>query len=74
MLRLQIREKQQQLKSLVTEIEDLKNMIKIIQIERDQSSYEELSKHYEQAIESPEKREPSPNPSLGMPTGPKIFV
>ena len=49
-------------------------MIKIIQIERDQSSDEELSKHYEQAMESPEKREPSPDPSLGMLIGPKIFV
>ena len=36
MLRLQVREKQQQLKGLVAEIEELKSMIKIIQIERDQ--------------------------------------
>ena len=51
-------------------------MIKIIQIERDQSSDEELSKHYEQAMEteSPRVREPSPDPNLGMLTGPKIFV
>ena len=51
-------------------------MIKIIQIERDQYSDEELSKHYEQAMEteSPRVREPSPDPDLGMLTGPKIFV
>ena len=35
MLRLQVREKQQQLKSLVAKIEELKSMIKFIQIERD---------------------------------------
>ena len=66
MLRLQVREKQQQLKSLVVEIEGLKSMIKVIQIERDQSSDEELSKHYDQAmeIEIPRVREPSPDPSL----------
>ena len=58
----------------MTDIEYVRNMIKIIHIERDQSSDEELSKHYEQAMESPEKREPSPDPSLGMLTGPKIFV
>ena len=74
MLRLQVREKQQQLKSLVAEIEELKSMIKMIQIERDQSSDEELSKHYDQAMESPRLREPSPDPSLGMLTGPQIFV
>ena len=51
-------------------------MIKVIQIERDQSSDEELSKHYEQAMEteSLRVREPSPDPNLGMLTGPKIFV
>ena len=49
-------------------------MIKIIQIERDQSSDEELSKHYDQAMEIPRLREPSPDPSLGMLTSPKIFV
>ena len=51
-------------------------MIKIIHIERDQSSDEELSKHYEQAMEteSPRVREPSPDPNLGMLIGPKIFV
>ena len=38
MLRLQVREKQQQLKHLVAEIEELKSMIKVIQLERDQSS------------------------------------
>ena len=74
MLRLQVREKQQQLKSLVTEIEELKSMIKIIQIERDRSSDEELSKHYDQAMENLRQREPSPDPSLGMLTGPKIFL
>ena len=74
MLRLQVREKQQQLKSLVTEIEELKSMIKIMQIERDQSSDEELRKHYDQAMESPRLREPSPDPSLGMLIGPNIFV
>ena len=76
MLRLQVREKQQQLKSLAAEIEELKSMIKVIQIERDQSSDEELSKHYEQSMEteSPRVREPSPDPNLGMLTGPKIFV
>ena len=52
MLRLQVRDKQQQLKQLVAEIEELKSMIKIIQIERHQSSDEELSKHYEQAMET----------------------
>ena len=49
-------------------------MIKIIQIERDQSSNEELRKRYEQAMETLEKRELSPNPNLGMLIGPKIFV
>ena len=44
MLRLQVRDKQQQLKQLVAEIEEIKSMIKIIQIERDQSLDEELSK------------------------------
>ena len=60
----------------MAEIEELKSMIKVIQIERDQCSDEELSKHYDQAmeIENPRVREPSPDPSLGMLTGPKIFV
>ena len=58
----------------MAEIEELKNMIKIIQIERDQSSDEEIRKHYDQAMEIPRLREPSPDPSLGMITGPKIFV
>ena len=35
MLRFQVREKKQQLKILVAEIEELKSMIKVIQIERD---------------------------------------
>ena len=74
MLRLQIKEKQQQLRRLVTEIEDLKSMVKIIQIERDQSSDEELSKHYDQAMESPEKKEPSLDITLGMLTGPNMFI
>ena len=74
MLLLQIKEKQHQLRSLVTQIEDLKSMVKIIQIERDQSSDEELSKQYDQALESPEKKEPSPNLTLGMLTGPKMFI
>ena len=76
MLRLQVREKQQQLKNLVAEIEELKSMIRVIQIERDQSFGEELSNHYEQAMEteSPRVREPSPDPNLGMLTGPKIFM
>ena len=47
----------------MAEIEELKSMIKIIQIERDQSSDEELSKHYDQAMETeiPRVREPSPD-------------
>ena len=49
-------------------------MIKIIQIERDQSSDEELSKQYDQAMESPEKKELSPDLTLGMLTGPKMFI
>ena len=51
-------------------------MMKVIQLERDQSSDEELSKHYNLAMEtkSPKIREPSPDPNLGMLTGPKIFV
>ena len=76
MLRLQVREKQQQLKHLVVEIEELKSMIKVIQLERDQSLDEELSKHYDLAMEtkSPKIREPSPDPNMGMLTSPKIFV
>ena len=74
MLLLQIKEKQQQLRRLVTEIEDLKSMVKIIQIERDQSSDEELSKHYDQAMEIPEKKEASLDITLGMLTGPKMFI
>ena len=60
----------------MAEIEELKSMIKVIQIERDQSSDEELSKHYDQAMETkiPRVREPSPDPSLGMLIGPKISV
>ena len=60
----------------MVEIEELKRMIKVIQIERDQSSDEEISKHYDQAMETeiPRIREPSPDPSLGMLTGLKIFV
>ena len=49
-------------------------MVKIIQIERDQLSEEEISKHYDQAMESPEKKEPSPDITLGMLTGPKMFI
>ena len=49
-------------------------MVKIIQIERDQSSDEELSKHYDQAMEIPEKKEPSPDIALGMLNGPKMFI
>ena len=60
----------------MAEIEELKTMIKVIQIERDQSSDEELSKDYDQAMETkiPRVREPFSDPSLGMLTGPKIFV
>ena len=53
MLRLQVRDKQQQLKSLVEKIEELKSMIKVIQIERDQYLDEEISKQNDQAMESP---------------------
>ena len=51
-------------------------MIKVIQLERDQSLDEELSKHYDldMETESPKIRQPSPDPNLGMLTGPKIFV
>ena len=60
MLRQQIKEKKQQVKQLCTEIEDLKCMVKCIQTERDQSSYEELSKHYERAmtVDNPKRRSP----------------
>ena len=53
-------------------------MIKVIQVERDQSLDEELSKHYgrELSIEIPRKREPSPSsdPALSMLTGPKLYI
>ena len=46
-LRLEIKEKQKQLRQLCSEIEELKSAVKVIQIERDQSSDEYLGKHYE---------------------------
>ena len=52
MLRLQIREKQQQIKQLCTEVDDVRCMIKIIQVEKDQSSDEELNKHFDRAMQS----------------------
>ena len=52
MLRLQIREKQQQIKQLCTEVDDVRCMIKIIQAEKDQSSDEELNKHFDRAMKS----------------------
>ena len=53
MLRLQIKEKQQQLKKIVYEIESLKEKLIILVTEKDQSSDEELSKHLEQAMQNP---------------------
>lgn len=78
MLRAQIKEKQQQIKQLCQEVKDMKCMIKCIQTERDRSSDEELSKHYDRAmmIESPKEspKSPSPDPKLSMLTGPKVFI
>ena len=59
MLRLQIKEKQQQLKKIVSKIESLKEMLIILVTEKDQSSDEELSKHLEQAMQNPEQKEVS---------------
>ena len=72
----------------MTEIDDLKCMIKIIQAERDQSSDEEMNKHFDRAmnIEAPRRKKVtieesptgSPSPpcelSLSMLSGPKFFV
>ena len=72
----------------MTEIDDLKCMIKIIQAERDQSSDEELNKQFDRTmnIETPRRKKVtieesptgSPSPphdlSLSMLSGPKFFV
>ena len=49
-LKFEIKEKQEQLRKLCKEIEDLKSEVKVLQIERDQSSDDDLSKHYESAL------------------------
>ena len=47
MLRLQIKEKQQQLRKIVSEIKHLKDILLILVTEIDQSSDEEVNKHLE---------------------------
>ena len=48
------------------------------QAERDQSSDEELSKHYDRvmSVKTPKElsRSPSPDPKLSMLTGLKVFI
>ena len=53
------------MKQLCSEIEELKSAVKILQIERDQSSDEDLRKHYESAlnIESIEEQKEETPPS-----------
>ena len=53
MPRLQIREKQQQLRKIVSEIKHLKDVLLILVTETDQSSDEELNKHLEEAMQIP---------------------
>ena len=58
----------------------MKNAVKVIQTKCDQSSDEDLSKHYESALilestreESLEPESPQ-NPSLSMLSGPKVYI
>ena len=78
MLRLQIKEKQQQLRKIVSDIEHLKDVLLILVTEKYQYSDEELSKHLEEAMQIPGKRKvsslSSPKPNLGLFQGPKLFI
>ena len=53
MLGLQIKDKQNSLKKLVKEIEELKRMLEITTRERDQSSNEEMCRAYVEALQTP---------------------
>ena len=69
MLRLQIKDKQNSLKKMVKEIEEMKRMLEITTRERDQSSDEETCRTYAKALQLPKVAE-----SLGLFTGPKYFI
>ena len=84
-LKLEIRERKAELRELCKKIEYLKSEVKVIQIERDKSSDDDLSKHYEsalntEAIDQKEEESPPPSPppqnliNLSMLSGPKLFI
>lgn len=81
LLCLQIKEKQNFLKKLVREIEDLKRVLEVTVREKDQSSEDEMCRQYHIALKSPkhEKKDSKedallPEPSLGLFTGPKMCI
>ena len=69
-LRLEIREKQEELRELCRKIEYLKSEVKVIQIERDQSSDDDLSKHYESALNTECLEEKEETPEQSPPSSP----
>ena len=72
------------MRQICLEIEELKSAVNIIQIERDQSSDEDLSKHYDSAMniesiteqkeETPPSSPPARNIQLSMLSGPKMYI
>ena len=82
-IRLQIKEKQNLVRQLCDEIDSLKCAIKIIQTEKEQSSDEELRKHFDRAMKAPQEEKArrrsmsppsSPEPQLALLSGPKVFL